>query len=273
MKKSILSIICGILLLPAMAQHPDFIISAPAQFEFTGSNSGGMTVIPNGRFITPEGKCFNIAPHPYGIAISNDGSVAVTANSGTSPLIITILRNLRSDEPEIQQVPPGPATDKGVLASVFMGIAISPDNKFIYVAGGQENKIFIFDVASGAKTGEISCSYSDAKSNYLHGYLGDLVLSRDGNWLYAVDQIGFRVVVIDMRHNKLVASIAVGRYPFGICLSPDEKQVFVANVWMYRYGKIRKNVKGKLQNGLLDFPAFAYGTKEAEEGFSFFGSI
>ena len=111
-----------------------WIISAPSGSEFAKIDREGKTVIPNGRYITPAGKSIVTAPHPYGLTLSPDGNVAVTANSGTSPLSITIIRNILSQHPEVQQVPPGPATDAGVLASVFMGLAISPDNQTVYAA-------------------------------------------------------------------------------------------------------------------------------------------
>jgi DNA-binding beta-propeller fold protein YncE len=140
--------------------EPLWIITAPGGNEFTKIDKEGRTVIPNGRYIAPAGKSILTAPHPYGLTLSPDGNIAVTANSGTSPLSITIIRDILSQQPEVQQVPPGPATDAGVLASVFMGLAISPDNQTIYVAGGQENKIFLFDVNSGEKKGSIDCSDS-----------------------------------------------------------------------------------------------------------------
>ena len=124
------------------ADKPLWIISAPGGSEFAKIDKKGKTVIPNGRYITPAGKSIVTAPHPYGLTLSPDGNIAVTANSGTSPLSITIVRDILSPHPEVQQVPPGPSTDAGVLASVFMGLAISPDNQTIYVAGGQENKIY-----------------------------------------------------------------------------------------------------------------------------------
>ncbi len=101
-----------------------WIATAPAGSRFCTIDMEGETIIPNGRIITPAGKSYQIAPHPFGLTLSQDGSIAITANSGTSPLSITIVRNLNSDPPEIFQVPPGPGTDKGVLASVFMGLAI-----------------------------------------------------------------------------------------------------------------------------------------------------
>lgn len=243
-----------------------WIISAPAGNEFTSINKAGKTVIPNGRYITPSGKSIVTAPHPYGLTLSPDGNTAVTANSGTNPLSITIVRNILTQHAEVKQIPPGPSTDKGVLASVFMGLAISPDNQTIYVAGGQENKIYLFDVNSGEKKGSIDCSYLSENTNYSHGYIGDMKLSKDGKTIYAVDQIGFRMVIIDTKTKTLMHSVPVGRYPFGICLSPDEKKVYVANVGMFEYGHIKDGSQDSSKVKSIDYPAFAYGSKEMIEG-------
>jgi len=243
-----------------------WIISAPAGNRFTHIDKQGVTVIPNGRLITPLGKSIQTAPHPYGLALSPGGNIAVTANSGTNPLSITIIRNILSDNPEVQQVPPGPSTDRGVLASVFMGLAVSPDNKTVYVAGGQENKIFLFDLKTGEKTGVINCADSSGITDYSDGYIGDMVLTRDGKTLYAVDQIGFRMIVVDTETQTLKHSVPVGRYPFGICLSPDEKKVWVANVGMFQYRLIKDGTGDSAKIKPLAFPAFGFGTQEMVKG-------
>jgi len=245
---------------------PLWIISVPSGNQLAKIDKKGKTVIPNGRYITPAGKSIMTAPHPYGLTLSPDGNIAVTANSGTSPLSITIVRDIHSQQPDVQQVPPGPATDAGVLASVFMGLAISPDNQTIYVAGGQENQIFLFDVNSGDKKGSIDCSDGSASIDYSHGYIGDLTLAKDGKTLYAVDQIGFRMLIVDIPTRTLKHSVPVGRYPFGICLSPDEKKVYVANVGMFEYAYIKDSKGENARIKPIDYPAFAYGTKEMENG-------
>ncbi len=243
-----------------------WIISSPSNQQYVKIDKSGETIIPNGRILTPIGKSIVVAPHPFGLTLSPDGNTVVTANSGTSPLSITIIRNILSENPEIQQIPPGPATDKGVLASVFMGLAISKDNDIVYVAGGQENKIFIFDLKTGEKKGFIDCSFVSDSLDYSDGYIGDLVLSNDGKKLYAVDQIGFRLIIVNTENNKLEHNVPVGRYPFGICLSPDEQKVYVANVGMFRYQMI-KGITGKnVIEKALEFLPFAYGSKEMIEG-------
>lgn len=155
MKKILITIFVATSLMNAQSKYDPWVLSAPAKYEFTKNDQQGKTIIPNGRYITPLGKNIIIAPHPYGLALSSDGNIIVTANSGTEPLSITIIKNVLSDKPDVRQVPPGAQTDKGVLASVFKGLAISPDSKIAYVAGGQTNKIYLFEIATGNKIDSI----------------------------------------------------------------------------------------------------------------------
>ena len=252
-------------LLPTFLSAQPWIISTPSGSEYL-TRSPERTVLPNGRVITPLGKQITTAPHPYGLVLSADGSVAVTANSGTSPFSITIIRNPLTDAPTVQQIPEGAKTDNGILEACFMGLAISPDNRTVYVAGGQTNQVFLFDIATGKRGEPISCAVNTATADYTHGYIGDMVLTRDGSTLYAVDQIGFRLVVIDTRSRKLLHSIPTGRYPFGITLSPDEKRVYVANVGVFEYKPFTDLDPKDLKNTAHSWPASKYGSKEMIEG-------
>lgn len=249
-------------LLVANCSLAQVLITPPAGNLPTQIDRNGTTILPNGRRLTPLGRQLTVAPHPYGLALSPDGRTLVTANSGTSPLSITIIRRWDSAQPEVQQIPPGPDTQKGVLASVFMGLAFSPDSKTIYVAGGQENKIFKFATATGQALGTIDCR----ASGFEHGYLGDLVISTDGRILYGVDQIGFRLVILDLQTETVLASVPVGRYPFGVALAPNQQRVYVANVGMYAYQPVSSLDSNNLEATALKFPAFSYGSRAAQEG-------
>jgi DNA-binding beta-propeller fold protein YncE len=259
----------GMLLGSAFGQSPTSglkIVSSPSGSLYAQINKSGKTVIPNGRFITPFGKSIEVAPHPFGLTLSNDGNIAVTANSGTSPISISIIKNLKSNQPTVLQVPPGASTDRGVLASVFMGLAISPDNKIVYVAGGQENKVYLFSVETGQKLDSIDCSVAEDGQKTPDGYLGDMKLSKDGRYLYVVDQMLFRMIVIDTGQKKITASAKTGRYPFGIILSPDQQKVYVANVGMFEYSKIGDIEAKKKYQKALNFPPFGYGSEEMKNG-------
>jgi YVTN family beta-propeller protein len=147
-----------------------------------------------------------------------------------------------------------------------MGLAISPDNQTVYVSGGQSNKIFKYDVSTGKSKGNINCAIKTNETDYRHGYLGDMVMTKDGKTIYVVDQIGFRIAVIDVATEKIIQNIPTGRYPFGITLTPDEKNVVVANVGVFEYKRFTdldaKNIKGTDHK----FPSTKYGSKEMLEG-------
>ncbi|NUO00243.1 MAG: bifunctional YncE family protein/alkaline phosphatase family protein [Saprospiraceae bacterium] len=240
-----------------------WLIEPPAGDRYCQIDVDGATIIPNGRMVMPMGQTVRIAPHPFGLALSPDGSVAVTANSGNRPFSITILENPASGRPNIRQVPKGALSDKNLLEDVFMGLAVTPDNQRVWVAGGQANKLFLFDLKTGAKLDSIVC----AQPTHADGYIGDLVLSRDGNTLYACDQSNFRLIIADTRSRKVLHYVPVGRYPFGVTLSPDEKTVYVANVGMFEYQLIRHADTSLHQQTAIDFSASAFNSKEMRQGY------
>jgi YVTN family beta-propeller protein len=267
MKKLIYLFVCLVLFANLSAQNTKWVIQAPAGSRPTQMLKGGQTVIPNGRIVTPLGKSITTAPHPYGLVLSQDGTMAATANTGIRPFSVTMIRNVTEVNPVVTQIPEGVETDKGVLAAVYMGVAIAPNNRKIYVAGGQEGKIFVFDPNNKAKLAEINCNTSVNNRSYSSSYIGELALSKDGRLLYALDQINFRLLIIDTELNQVSRSIGVGRYPFGLALSPDESRAYVVNVGLYAYQDAYTytpgNPKGNTLNGRTQI---AYGTAEAVNG-------
>ncbi len=247
-------------------QQSSWIVQAPAGSKYAVIDEAGTSIIPNGRLLTPRGKTLRIAPHPYGLTLSPDGNIAITANSGNRPFSLSIVYNVLEDNPEIKQIPEGSSNNEDLLGAVFMGLAVSPDNQTVYAAGGQENKIYQFDLLTGEKIREIDCAYQEDGRTYSDGYIGDLILNQSGDRLYVVDQIGFRMMIIDTKTGEILHQVPTGRYPFGITLSPDESSVYVANVGVFEYEPIFNWNDPDLKEKALDFPAFGYNTEEMREG-------
>ena len=69
------------------------VLSAPADRLYTHIDRSGTTVAPNGRLLRPVGRSVTVAPHPFGLTLNRTGDLAITANSGTEPLSISIIDN------------------------------------------------------------------------------------------------------------------------------------------------------------------------------------
>ncbi|MBX3180629.1 MAG: hypothetical protein KF886_25060 [Candidatus Hydrogenedentes bacterium] len=261
----------GVLLacaLAAGAAHAQPIMSSPSGMRYVERNETGETVLPNGRLITPSGQMHRVRPHPYGLTMSPDGRWAVAASSDGPQLSILDLADPAA--PVVSYIPEDVSEGEGVLDAAFMGLAISADSKTLYVAGGRAWKVYAFDLASREKLFEIDCAHQTDDGDFTHGYIGDIRLRSDGKYLYGVDQSNFRMLAIDVEARAVAASVAVGRYPFGIALSPDESSAYVANVGMFEYAYMKDEAGNPAK---LPFPPFGVPSKEAEEGVTVDGVI
>ena len=246
-----------------------YIISAPADKEYTEISKKGKTVIPNGRFITPIGKTLDVAPHPFGLCISPDGKMAITANSGTSPFSISIINEINTQNPDITQIPEGYQTDDELFPSIFMGLAVAPDNKLLYISGGETNVIYKFDLEAKKITGTISCNQTvnpQDPRDYSQGFIGEIMLNKEGTLLYGVDQRNFRLFIIDTKTERIIHNIQVGIFPFALAFTPNEEALYVANVGAFEYKKISSVNEDSLWETGLDFPVYTYLSKEMVEG-------
>lgn len=238
------------------------LMRAPSRERYVEVNAQGETVLPNGRIVTPEGMLFRIHPHPFGLTTSPDGRWVITANSD-DPLTLSLLDLQDPAAPVLHQVPEDVKKDGEVLPSAFMGLAVDAKSEIVYVAGGNDYSVMAFDLATRARTLRIDCAHEAKDGKFEAGFLGDLRLSKDGKRIYIVDQSNFRLLIVNVAKQRVENSIPVGRYPFGVVLSPDGTRAYVANVGMFEYSFFR-DAQGRITG--LDFPPAGLPSKEAEEG-------
>jgi len=247
--------------------HP-LELAAPAGDRPTHINPSGETVLPNGRLITPEGVQVTVEPHPYGMALSPDGNLLVTANTGTWPFSISIVSALDAPAPDVQQIPHGyPLKHSDVEpSSVYMGLAIAGDNRTAYVSEGDTGKIDVYDLQIGQRSQVILLDSEFNGKLYRHSFSGALALSPDGKLLYALDLAHFELVGIETRGGGIVWRVGVGRLPFAVAVSPQGDRVYVSNVGTFQYSVVPGFDETRAGETGLDFAPFASGTPQAENG-------
>ena len=209
-----------------------------------------------------------VDPHPYGLALSPDGRTLVTANIGTWPFSLSVIRNLDSKHPDVQDIPRiHPAKDSDIEPSmVYMGLAIAKDNRTAYVSEGDSGKINAYDLQLGQKSMVMAMDGEYNGKLYRHSFSGALALSPDGKYLDALDLAHFELVVFDTRTGGLRWRVEVGRLPFSLAVSPTGGRIYVSNVGTYRYSLIPGFKESQAATTGLEFPPFANGSIEAQVG-------
>jgi len=238
---------------PVLFRAPAGTLPASLDTQVDGTHAA---VLPNGRLVTPSGVEVGVtAPKPFGLALSANGEVAATINSGASKFSVTLIKGIKTATPTAQRVD---------LDATFMGVVFSPDGKRFYASGGENGNLWVGDTESATIVGSINLngethplnrplSPTVASSPHFKGaFPGNMALSHDGRLLYVVDQAGFQVHVIDTtlltlgadasgkvtepdNFASVVARIPVGRYPYGIALSADGRQLYVTHVGVFQY--------------------------------------
>jgi DNA-binding beta-propeller fold protein YncE len=242
------------------------VLQAPAGRLPVKIDPRGVTVLPNGRLITPYGKQVKVAPHPYGLKLSPDGKSLVTVNSGTHPFSASIVTDILGLAPHVAQIPPGFKSSDADPESVFLGADIARDNRTLYLSEGNNGKVGIFDLLTHQRLGSLSLDGEFQSKTYSHSLSGELLLSPDGKFLFVLDLAHFCLVVFDTNSKQLIASLAVGRMPFGLALSPDGKRAYVSNVGTFSYALVPGYDPKHARDTGITFPAFGYPSKATEEG-------
>jgi DNA-binding beta-propeller fold protein YncE len=217
-------------------------------------------VLSNGRLLTPAGVEIPVgAPKPFGLAVTADGASLATVNSGIAPFSVTLVKNANGAAPAVTLIP---------VNAAFLGIAFSPDGSRFFVSGGENGNLWVGSTAQAAIVGSINLNgathaldrplspTAGPSQPFKGAFPGALALTRDGHFLYVVDQASFSVHVVDTtkvivgvdpggnivepdNFAAVVGETRVGRYPFGIALAPDDQALIVTHVGVFQYTHLR----------------------------------
>ena len=177
---------------------------------------------------------------PEGVAISPDGSRVIVTSESTNMLhVITVPGNTITDNILVGSRPRAAVFTKnskvayataeisGEIVKVDMenakilirtqledpkskpkDLVLSKDEKYLYVAGGRSNSVWLLD----ATTLEVIKSIPVGKRVW------GLAITRDGGRVFSTDGVSGTVSVIDTSSNEVIKTIAVGKFPWGVVI-------------------------------------------------------
>lgn len=223
-------------------------------------------ILPNGRSIAPAGNWIPLAPFPFALAVRPDGKQIVAPSIGW-PFSLNIIDSPADTSPAVHRIPSkvGRAGNDPNI-QVHMGVAYSPDGTLLYDPTGDSGAIDIYASNDWHHVARISLDGTIAGKTWKESFTAAVLLSPDGKTLYALDQGNWRVVVIDLATNKLLASAPTGSNPLAIALSPDGRRLYVTNSGLFEYQLVSGvRTSDSLSTG-LKFPPTGYPSKAAREG-------
>ena len=260
MKKIFLSFIVIFFSILVYAQKQVNILQVPGSKEFCKIDEKGISVLPSGRFVTPAGEMIRITHDPFGMAISPDGKNVVTLHNGVFTIIdLASLSHTRV-----------PSYDDKIASPLsngsFLGVAFAPDSKTIYLSGGDNGAVIVYDISSLQRLDSISLNGKINGEDFGDSFTSDLLLNESNNELLVLDRGNFRMVRIDLATKKITATINVGRQPFGLAVSPDKKMAFVANVGMYSYPLVEGMDSTNYNSMMINWHPYPDNSKASIEG-------
>ena len=226
---------------------------------------GDTAILVNGRRVTPAGRILRTQSYAWGLALSPDGLHAAVLHQDAfeivdlrEPYTVRRMPPLGTENPRTENL----ETENPLGTGSYMGCAFSPDGRRFYYGSANEGRIIVLDVATTTVAGTIELN----GGGFEDSFAGDLTLSRDGRRLFVVDQFNYRLVTVDVESGKVLQSVRVGRNPFAVALSPDERFAWVSNVGMFEYPLVPGVTLDTRAEKGLPFPAYGIPSKEAEGG-------
>ena len=249
----------------ALLQAADF--KTPAGTETAARRPGAQTILPGGRFVSPYGQTHLTGPGPFGIAVNAKADMIVSADGGPNRYSLTVVkrdgqfwrtRTIRGKKLKVEE---DEEPEEEGFHSVFQGMAFEGDTG-LFVSEGNSGVVRRLDADNGRTQFKLELNQGEFRDSYS----ADLAFDAKRHLLYVVDQANFRVAIFDTSKHRLLQSVKVGRLPFAIALSPDQRRLYVTNLGMFEYQSLPgADRKRPIETG-IPFPAFGFPSKESIEG-------
>ncbi len=193
--------------------------SQPPPREQVGPLADGGFLLNSGWRVKPAGTQIQLDTLPMSSVVSKDGRFLVVLNGGYNPPSLSVLDT--KDGHEIGRTP---------VADAWLGLALSPNGKTLWVGGGSQASVYEFSFDENGKlapTRTFEIVKGAARS--ANDFIGDVAIDPDAHLLYACDLYHDAIVVVNTQSGTVIDRFKTGRRPYRIMFNPDGKSFYVTS--------------------------------------------
>ena len=209
-----------------MRLNARLLLSIPALLLLSCASDPGLTLpgrledgrvrLPNGWLLSPAGAQVDVGELPLNMAASPDGRTLVTTDNGTGAQGLTVI-----DLAAMQRAQTVP------MPRAWLGLRFAADGRRVYASGGNENRVYAYDLAGGrielADSLVLGLPWPKQKI-----WPAGLDIDEAAGRLYVVARENDSLYVVDLRTKALVKRMKLPATPYTCVLSRDGKRLYVS---------------------------------------------
>ncbi|HRI78342.1 MAG TPA: alkaline phosphatase family protein [Cyclobacteriaceae bacterium] len=172
-------------------------------------------MLPNGWSISPAGKNIPLGDLPLNAVISPDGRTVAIVNNGVAQHSIMLL------DAESETI-----VDEMEIDKAWYGLAFNTTGNTLYVSGGNDNRIMIYNIREGKifKTDSIILGRVWPKDKI---FPTGIALDERRNVLYIPTKDDSSLYIADLK-TKISKKISLGHEAYSCILTSDQKTLYIS---------------------------------------------
>lgn len=171
--------------------------------------------LPNGWGLSPAGRSLPLGDLPLNIAVSRSKKWMAVTNNGQSVQSIQLIDPVTEKQ-----------LDAVVIPRSWYGLTFSPDEKFLYASGGNDNRILKYRIAK--KKLVLADSIILGKKWPEKISPAGIELDASGRILFVVTKEDNALYVVDLATKKTSFKLSLGEPAYSCLLSADKKDLYIS---------------------------------------------
>ncbi len=184
-------------------------------FAISAQKMAGIVSLPNGWKLSSAGKSFGLGDLPLNIAVSNSKKFVAVTNNGVSAHSIMLI-DVKSER----------VIDSVIIPKAWYGLAFSPDDQFLYAAGGHDNKIVRYEIIQNKLNKKDEIVLGAVWPNRIAP--SGITFDSKRQKIYVVTRDNRSLYVIDAKTQKIDKQFGLDGEAYMSVMSTDAKELYIS---------------------------------------------